>query len=75
MDIQDKPEIDIQADLNFDMQHRSDLKEQFDYVFCLETLQYVFDPLTAHKNISFFLNSFRGAFNLYLSHKIIHKRR
>lgn len=33
-----------------------DLHEHFDFVFAFELWEYIFDPVTAHKNIYFFLN-------------------
>ncbi len=42
------------VDINYDLSNASELKgykEYFDCIFCLECMQYIWNPVTAHKNI------------------------
>lgn len=43
---------DIFADLNVEIK----VDKKFDVLFCLEVFEYIYDPVTAHKNLFNFLN-------------------
>ncbi len=55
---------DIHVDLNKKVQFNGTHKEQFDVVFCLEVMEYIWNPVQAIQNLAYFLK--KGG-KLYIS--------